>query len=72
VILDVKVRENGGSGLSSKGGNICFTEFGCNAVVFEEKWEGVPDWDVPVAALIVIGSNGTSCGGDGARCGDRC
>jgi hypothetical protein len=72
VILDVEVWEDSGSGLSGEGCNICFAEFGRNAVIFEEEGQGVPDWDVPVAALIVVGSNGTSCGGDGARCGDCC
>jgi hypothetical protein len=71
VILDVKVREHGGSGLGDEGSNVCFTEFGCNAVIFEEDGKGVPDWDVPVA-LIVVGPNGTSCGSGGARCGDGC
>jgi hypothetical protein len=66
MIFNVEVWENGGSGLSGEGGNVCFAEFGCNAVVFKEEREGVPNWDVPEAALIVVGSNGTSCGGDGA------
>jgi hypothetical protein len=72
MILDVKAPEHSGSGLSGEGGNVCFAEFGCNAVIFEEEVKGVPDRDVPVAALIVVGSNGTSYGSDGARCGDRC
>jgi hypothetical protein len=72
MILDVKAPEHSGSGLSGEGGNVCFAEFGCNAVIFEEEGKGVPDRDVPVAALIVVGSNGTSYGSDSARCGGCC
>jgi len=70
VILDVEVWEDGGSGFSREGGDVGFAEFGRDAVVFEKEGEGVPDRDVPVAALVVVGSNGTSFCGDGARCGD--
>jgi hypothetical protein len=53
MILDVKAPEHSGSGLSGEGGNVCFAEFGCNAVIFEEEVKGVPDRDVPVAAMAV-------------------
>jgi len=65
VILDKVIGQHGRRWFVRERGDICFTEFGCHAVIAEEEGERVSRREVREASHIVVGARCAGNGGGG-------
>ena len=67
MILDVDVRQHGGSGLLGQGLGVGYAEFGGHAVVSEEEGKGATAGRF-IGEAADVGVAGGGCGGGWAGC----